>query len=161
MANFPLGRGKAMSDAELHEYLDTTTAFLKIATNGADGFPLVNPVWFVWRDGEFIIVTKENTGLVANLRRDPRACLLIDNPGLPYIRVTAKAVAEFRDYDWHEVGREMVLRYLGPNGFAYYDATTDIPRVMIHFKPTAMTTWNGGGVDRTFFEPTRWHEVST
>lgn len=159
MADFPLGRGRAMTDAELQEFLSTTKAFLKIATNGADGFPLVNPVWFEWREGELVIVTKENTGLVGNLRRDPRACLLIDNPGLPYMRVTAKASADFRDYDWHEVGRAMVLRYLGPNGFAYYDATTHIPRVVIHFRPTMMTTWNGGGVDRTFFEPTRWHEV--
>ena len=25
MANFPLGRGKAMSEPELHDFLDTTT----------------------------------------------------------------------------------------------------------------------------------------
>src|ERR1035437_8810925 len=156
MADFPLGRGKAMTDQEVHDFLTSTRAFLKIATTGADGFPLVNPVWFVWRDGEFIVCTKEKTGLVQNLRRDPRACLLVDRPELPYKRVTAKAVAEFRDYDWHDIGRDQVMRYLGPDGFAYYEATTAIPRVMIHFRPSKLTTWNGGGVDRTFFEPTTW-----
>jgi PPOX class probable F420-dependent enzyme len=159
MAGFPLGRGRQMRPEHVEEFLATSRAFLKIATNGADGYPLVNPVWYVWRDGEFIVVTKEQTGLVQNLRRDPRVCLLVDNPETPYIRITAKSTADFRDYDWHEVGREMVLRYLGPNGFAYYDATTDIPRVVVHFRPERMTTWDGGGVDRTFFEPSLWHEI--
>lgn len=158
MGDFPLGRGKGMTDQEVQDFLTTSRAFLEIATNCPDGYPLVNPVWYVWRDGELIVVTKERTGLVANLRRDRRVCLLVANPEVPYIRITAKAEADFRDYDWHEVGREMVLRYLGPDGFAYYDATTDIPRVVVHFRPQRMTTWNGGGVDRTFFEPSVWHD---
>lgn len=160
MGDFPLGRGKGMTDQEVDTFLSTSRSFLYIATNGADGYPLVNPVWYLWQDGEFLVITKEKTGLVQNLRRDARACLLVANSEVPYIRITCKAEAEFKEYDWHEIGRSAVLRYLGETGFAYYDATTDIPRVIIHFRPERMTTWNGGGVDRTFFEPTAWHEVA-
>ena len=68
-------------------------------------------------------------------------------------------MAEFLDEDWRERGREMVLRYLGEDGFDYYNATIDLPRVTIRIRPTQMSTWNGGGIDRTFYESTQWRSV--
>lgn len=159
--SFPLGRGKGMTDEERDEFLRASRAFVKLATLAEDGWPMVNPAWYTYEDdGCFYVVTKENASFCRNLRRDPRTTLLIDSPEVPYKRVIARGTAEFVEgEDWHERGRAMVLRYLGPDGFAYYDATTDIPRVTIRIRPTRLSTWNGAGIDRTFFEQAQWRET--
>lgn len=157
--SFPLGRGKGMTDEELHEFLTTTRAFIKIGSLGEDGWPMVNPAWFLYEDEAFYLVTKEKAGFCRNLRRDPRASILVDNPELPYKRVVARGTAEFLDEDWHDRARKMVLRYLGEDGFGYYNATIDLPRTTIRIRPARIATWNGGGVDRTFYETTQWRNV--
>jgi hypothetical protein len=54
----------------------------------------------------------------------------------------------------------MVLRYLGPEGMEYAESTFGFPRVPFRVWPRQMSTWNGGGFDRTFHRPTVWHTVS-
>ena len=156
---FPLGTGRGMTAEELHEFLTETAIFAKIASIGPDGWPAVSPVFYEYDGGAFYIITKELTGLCQNLRRDPRATVCIDNPQLPYKRVMVRGRAEVIDNDWVPRGRRMVLRYLGPDGMSYFDATLELPRVHIRIRPESVSTWNGGGIDRTFSKPSRWHEV--
>ena len=68
--------------------------------------------------------------------------------------------AEFLDDDWVELARRMVLRYLGPQGIDYFEATLDLPRDLIRIRPERISSWNGGGVDRTFSKPALWHDVN-
>lgn len=156
---FPLQKGRGMTAEEMHEFLTQTDVFVKIGSIGPDGWPAVNPAWYEYEDGSFYVVTKELTGFCQNLRRDPRATLCIDNPQPPYKRVIVRAEAEFLDGDWVERGRRMVLRYLGEGGMDYFEATLELPRVTIRFRPVRFSSWNGGGIDRTFWKPARWHEV--
>jgi hypothetical protein len=93
------------------------------------------------------------------MRRDPRVTLCIDNPEPPYKRVIVRGRAEFVEGDWVELARRMVLRYLGPDGMDYFEATLDLPRVLVRIRPERVSSWDGGGVDRTFTKPSRWHEV--
>ena len=86
--------------------------------------------------------------------------LCIDNPQTPYKRVMVRGHAEFVDGDWVELARRMVLRYLGPEGMDYFEATLDLPRVLVRIRPERISSWDGGGVDRTFTRPARWHDVS-
>jgi PPOX class probable F420-dependent enzyme len=158
-SGFRLGKGRGMTAEELHEFLTQTRIFVKVGTLGEDGWPNVNPAWYEY-DGEcFWLVTKELAGFCANMRRDPRVTLCIDNPEPPYKRVIVRGRAEFVDADWVELARRMVLRYLGPGGMDYFEATLDLPRVLVRIRPQHVSTWNGGGVDRTFRKPARWHEV--
>lgn len=158
-STFPLGSGRAMGPEELHEFLTQTKIFVKLGTLGPDGWPAVNPAWYEY-DGEFFwLITKELTGFCQNLRRDPRVSLCIDNPEPPYRRVIVRGHAEFVEGDWVEMGRRMVLRYLGPQGLDYFEATLELPRVLVRIHPERVSTWNGGGIDRTFFKPSRWHDV--
>ena len=87
----------------------------------ADGQPVLSPVWYEWDGSAFLIVSKEKTSLVRNLRWDERCGLLVDSPGLPYRRVSVQGRAEFLppDFDWPTAARRMVDRYLGPEGTAY------------------------------------------
>jgi hypothetical protein len=54
----------------------------------------------------------------------------------------------------------MVLRYLGPEGMDYFEATLNLPRVLVRIRPERVSSWDGGGVDRTFTKPARWHDVA-
>jgi PPOX class probable F420-dependent enzyme len=154
--------GRGMTVEERDEFLHSGRIFAKIATTTDDGWPTLSPVWYTWDGEAFLIVSKERTSLVANLRRDPRCGLLVDNPVLPYKRVTVRGEVEFlpESFDWIPPTREMVLRYLGPEGMAYAEATFQFPRVPFRVHPRKIATWNGGGFDRTFSRETSWTDTS-
>jgi PPOX class probable F420-dependent enzyme len=159
-SGFRLGKGRGMTPEELHEFLTGTSIFVKVGTLGEDGWPNVNPAWYEY-DGEcFWLVTKELAGFCGNMRRDPRVTLCIDNPEPPYKRVMVRGRAEFVEGDWVELARRMVLRYLGPEGMDYFEATLDLPRVLVRIRPERVSSWDGGGVDRTFTQPSQWHQVA-
>jgi PPOX class probable F420-dependent enzyme len=155
--------GRGMTDEERDDFLRSGKLFAKIATTMNDGWPVLSPVWYTWDGTSFLVVSKANTSLVQNLRRDPRCGLLVDNVDLPYMRVSVRGEAELLpdDFDWRAAARDMVLRYLGPEGMDYAESTFGFARVPFRVWPRHMSTWNGGGFDRTFHRPTVWHEVST
>jgi PPOX class probable F420-dependent enzyme len=157
---FPLGQGRGLAPDELHAFLTETKIFVKIGTLGDDGWPNVNPAWYEYDGESFWLVTKPLAGFCQNLRRDPRVTLCIDNPTPPYKRVMVRGRAEVVDEDWVELARRMVLRYLGPEGIDYFEATLDLPRVLVRIQPEKISSWNGGGVDRTFTKPSVWHQVA-
>jgi PPOX class probable F420-dependent enzyme len=156
-------RGRGMTPEERDEFLFSGAKFAKIATTTEDGWPTVSPVWYEWDGSSFLVVGKERTGYVRNLRRDHRCGVLVENPGLPYARVSVLAIAEFLpdDFDWKTPAHRMVLRYIGEKGLDYAKATFEFPRVSLRLWPKRTSTWNGAGFDRTFHRDTVWHEVQT
>src|SRR5919198_1191414 len=138
VAKIELGKGRGMRPDELEEFLTQTRIFAKVGTTKHAGWPYVNPVWYEYDAGAFYIITKELAGLTQNLRRDPRCAILVENPEPPYKRVLV----------------------LGEAGLDYFEATRNLPRVTIRVNPVKVTSWNGGGVDRTFHQPTQWHDVA-
>lgn len=155
--------GRGMTDHERDEFLQAGKLFAKIATTMDDGWPVLSPVWYLWDGSSFLVVSKAHTSLVQNLHRDPRCGLLVDNTDLPYMRVSVRGEAEFTpdDYDWRPDARDMVLRYLGPEGMDYAESTFGFERTPFRVWPRQMSTWNGGGFDRTFRRPTVWHTISS
>ncbi len=153
--------GRGMTTEERDDFLTTGRIFAKIATVGDEGIPQISPVWYTWDGESFLIISKARTGMVKNLRRDPRCGILIDNPTLPYKRVSALADVEFlpEDFDYIEPMREMILRYLGPEGMEYGESTFQFPRVPFKVVPRKITSWNGGGFDRTFTQDTVWKDA--
>lgn len=153
--------GRGLTPDERDEFLQNGRMFLKIATTDDDGWPMVSPVWYDWDGSSFFVVGKERTSYIRNLRRDPRCGILVENPELPYRRVAAQAEAEFLpdDFDWWTPTVPIIRRYIGEEGISYGEATREFPRVCIRIWPKRMTTWDGGGFDRTFNRDTVWHEV--
>jgi len=76
--------------------------------------------------------------------------------------ISVLGVAEFLPdtFDWQTPARDMVLRYIGTGGLSYAEATFGFPRVSILIHPRRMTTWDGGGFDRTFHRESVWHEMA-
>ncbi|MFQ5947614.1 MAG: pyridoxamine 5'-phosphate oxidase family protein [Acidimicrobiia bacterium] len=152
--------GRGLTQQERDEFLTSGAMFAKVATVNEEGWPMVSPVWYEWDGSSFLVIGKKRTSYIKNLRRDPRCGVMVENPTLPYKRVSVLGQAEFLpdDFDWIPAGRLMVLRYIGEEGMAYAEATFDFPRVTIRIWPKRMSTWNGGGFDRTFHRDTVWHE---
>jgi PPOX class probable F420-dependent enzyme len=70
---------------------DTRTA--KLATVCKDGRPHVVPIWFTL-DGETIVfTTDEHSVKAANIRRDPRVCLCVDDETPPYAYIMVEGTA--------------------------------------------------------------------
>ena len=156
----PLGRGRAMTAEEIAEFLTDSPLFAFVSTLQEDGSPYVNPVWFEWRGDSFVIITKPLAKLCQNLRRDPRATLAVASPAPPYRRVLAQGRAEEIAEDWIPTAERMVRRYVGPEGLSYLHATGQLERVAFAIRVEKTTSWNGGGLDRCFFQPAVWHEAS-
>jgi PPOX class probable F420-dependent enzyme len=154
--------GRGFTPEEMDAFLQSGRLFAKVATVNEDGWPQISPVWYAWDGASFLVVSKERTGMVKNLRRDPRCGLLVDHFELPYARVSVQGEVEFLpvDFDYITPMRDMVLRYLGPEGMAYAESTFEFARTPFRVWPRKLSSWNGGGFDRTFKRETVWKDVA-
>lgn len=53
----------------------STEETIWLTTVNAHGTPVPTPVWFVWNDGELMLLSKPDTPKLANLARNPRTAL--------------------------------------------------------------------------------------
>ena len=106
----------------------------------SSGRPLVTPIWFVHEDGAIWFTPREKSEWLANLRRDPRVCLDIDEQSIPYRKVIidgeAELVHDLGDDDrWRDLYRRIARRY-GPEEMVeqYIQATIDQPRALLRVR---------------------------
>ncbi|WP_194817315.1 TIGR03667 family PPOX class F420-dependent oxidoreductase [Nocardia sp. XZ_19_385] len=52
-----------------------------LTTVGSSGTPQPNPVWFQWRDGEFLIFSEPGQAKLRNIKRNPRVSLNLNTDG--------------------------------------------------------------------------------
>lgn len=105
-----------MSKIEVREFLMRSTRTGKVATVREDGRPHVAPVWFVLdEDDRVIFTTWHETVKAANLRRDPRLSICVDDQEPPFSFVVIEATAELEEeardlLDWTT---RIARRYMG------------------------------------------------
>ena len=126
-----------LSAAELDSFLDEPGHLLRLATVDDDGFPRIVPIWFI-RQGDDIVFTPRGPSVfLANIRRDPRVGLSIDEDPLPYRKLTVRGNARIvhdvgHDDEWRDLYRNIAKRYVPDEAAdAYVDATIDQPRALI------------------------------
>ena len=54
-----------------------------LATINANGGPEVNPVWFLWHEGQLLLSVKGETRKYRNMRTNPNVALCIPDPASP------------------------------------------------------------------------------
>jgi PPOX class probable F420-dependent enzyme len=86
-----------MSDEERRAFLMHGTRTGKLATVRADGRPHVTPIWFVLDGDDLILTTGAGTVKGRNLRRDPRAAIVVDDERPPFSYVRVDGVCEIDD----------------------------------------------------------------
>lgn len=106
---------EAMISSELRDFLLAGTHTAKLATVRMDGRPHVVPVWFVLDGDEIIFTTGENTVKGANLRREPRLAICVDDEAPPFSFAMIEGVVAFSEepgelLDW---ATRIAGRYMG------------------------------------------------
>ncbi|MFC9892491.1 TIGR03667 family PPOX class F420-dependent oxidoreductase [Nocardia sp. NPDC127579] len=66
--------------AKVAPRLDQET-LIWLTTVGSTGTPQPNPVWFAWRDGEFLIFSEPDQAKLRNIKRNPRVALNLNTAG--------------------------------------------------------------------------------
>ena len=138
-----------LTEAELNDFLDESGNLLRLATIDADGMPRLVPVWFTHRDGTILFTPRAESVFLANLRRDPRIALSVDEDPLPYRKVSVQGRAEIvheigNDDEWRDIYREIACRFIEPEAAdRYLSATNDQPRALVAVNLAAceVSTW--------------------
>lgn len=106
---------RRMTEQEWHAFVMDGTRTAKVATARRDGRPHVVPVWFVL-DGEDVVFTTGAKSVKGQaLRRDPYACLCVDDQVPPYSFVMVEGPVELStDLDeLRHVATQIGRRYMG------------------------------------------------
>jgi PPOX class probable F420-dependent enzyme len=129
----------SVTDPEISAFLSAGTRTGKLAYNGADGRPLVAPIWFVVEDGVLVFNTGKDTAKGRALARDPRATLCVDLEEPPYAFVQVQGNAELSE-DLGELVRTataIAARYMGPERAEEYGKRNGVPgELVVVLRPT-------------------------
>ncbi len=88
---------RQFTPAEVHSFLLEKPRPAKLATVRADGRPHVAPIWFDL-DGEALMFTTGGASVkAANLRRDARVCLCVDDDTPPFAFVLVEGTVTLSD----------------------------------------------------------------
>lgn len=127
-----------MTEAECRSFLLERARTGKLGTVRADGRPHVASIWFDV-EGEALFFTTWHTSVkAANLRREPRVCLIVDDETPPFAYVQVEGTATLSD-DPAELGRwatRIAGRYMGADQAEAFGKRNSVPgellaRVMI------------------------------
>ncbi|MFE7778606.1 PPOX class F420-dependent oxidoreductase [Streptomyces sp. NPDC057445] len=124
----------ALSD-KLKELLDSPV-FVNLATIQPDGSPQVSPVW-AKRDGEDVLIsTTVGRRKEKNLRRDPRATVLVQPFDEPYTYGEIRGTATVTTEGGQQLIDELSMKYTGKR-YAEFNPESgkDAPRVVVRITP--------------------------
>jgi len=105
-----------MTPDEIHVFLSHGTRTAKFATSGAGGQPHVVPVWFVLDGEELVFTTWGDSVKGRNLRRNPRAAVIVDDEVAPYAFVHIRGRVKLSE------DLEQLLRFATAIGARYMGA---------------------------------------
>jgi PPOX class probable F420-dependent enzyme len=107
-----------MSPERRREFLLAGTRTAILATTRADGRPHAVPVCFVLDGDDVAFLTNADSVKGADIRRDPRVTLVVDDDAPPFAFVMIEGTAEVSQEpdELRRVAVEIGLRYDGPEG---------------------------------------------
>ncbi len=138
-----------LTEQECRDFLTERGHLARIATISASGAPSVVPVWFIFENGKVLITPRKHSVFLANIRRDPRVAVTIDEEAGSYRKVLFEGKADIlfeigQDRQWDDVYRRIACRYVDEASADYYlTETKDQPRALIGVDSAKakITTW--------------------
>ncbi|WP_460724691.1 PPOX class F420-dependent oxidoreductase [Nocardia heshunensis] len=133
----------SLSDQRVRDFLSEGTRTGKLAFIGADGRPLVTPIWFVLEGDEIVFNTASTSGKGKALARDPRVTLCVDVAEPPYSFVQVQGEASVSE-DLDELVRTATTigaRYMGADRAEEFGKRNGVPgELVVRLKPTKVIT---------------------
>jgi PPOX class probable F420-dependent enzyme len=128
-----------MTEQEWHVFVMDGTRTAKVATARKDGRPHVVPVWFVLEGDDVVFTTGASSIKVQALRRDPYACLCVDDQVPPFSFVMIEGPVELNtDLDeLRRVATRIGRRYMGAKRAAEFGARNAAEgELLVRLRPT-------------------------
>lgn len=140
----PIARKGPWSQSQIERFLDEHAIPLRLACVGADGFPRVVSVWFLFRAGRFLSVSHQDSQLVGLLRADPRVGFEVAPERPPYCGVRGQGNAMLTHEGAGAVLDEVIERYLGgsDSGLARWLLSRREEEVLISVAPVRFFSWD-------------------
>jgi PPOX class probable F420-dependent enzyme len=126
-----------MSREEMETFLSEVRNVM-VAAIRRDGRPQMTPNWFVWQGGQFYISTTQSRAKYANLKRDPRVQLALDEPQGRRAVVLDGRAEILEDIDeFIPFSRAISAKYIGriPDEQALRDRLISEKRVILRITP--------------------------
>ena len=101
-----------LTRAEVDEFLSQPRT-AQLVTLRAAGIPHVAPVWFLWHNGQALVMADGMAVKVGNIRRNPAVALCVSTPGHPYVFVTVEGTANIADSGLEDMVRRTCVLYEG------------------------------------------------
>jgi PPOX class probable F420-dependent enzyme len=129
---------RTMTPDEIHVFLSHGTRTAKLATSGAGGQPHVMPVWFVLDGKELVFTTWCDSVKGRNLRRNPRAAVIVDDEVAPYAFVHIRGRVTLSE-DLDELLRlatAIGARYMGADRAVEFGRRNAVPgELLVRLRP--------------------------
>jgi PPOX class probable F420-dependent enzyme len=128
----------SVADPKISAFLSAGTRTGKLAYRGADGRPLVAPIWFIVEGDVLVFNTGKDTAKGRALARDPRAALCVDLEEPPYAFVQVQGDADLSE-DPGELLRTataIAARYMGDDRAEEYGKRNAVPgELVVRLRP--------------------------
>ena len=131
-----------MSEAEREAFLQEPNVAI-LATVGPAGAHAV-PIWYLYKDGEFVMSTNRGSQKHRDLERNPNVTLVVDRRTLPYYAVMARGAVEIGPGLDVATRRRIAGRYLTEAQLeAYMARASDGESVSIRLRPRKFIEYHG------------------
>lgn len=97
----------------IEQHLRDIVVPVRLASLGADGFPVVVSLWFLYEENGLWCATQASSRLITRLRRDPRCGFEIAADRAPYRGVRGRAMAALDPGRGATLLPRLIRRYLG------------------------------------------------
>jgi PPOX class probable F420-dependent enzyme len=130
---------RRLTSTEAREFLLERPRTAKLASVRADGRPHIAPIWFDLDGDTLVFTTWHTTVKAANIRRDPRVSLCVDDETPPFAFVLIEGTATLSD-DPDELRRwatRIAGRYMGADLAESYGRRNSVAgELLVRVKPT-------------------------
>jgi PPOX class probable F420-dependent enzyme len=131
---------KNMTPEEIHKFLLTDSRTGKLATVRKDGRPHVAPIWFDLDGDELVFMTWHESVKAANIHRDPRVSICVDEEVPPFSFVIIEGTVTISGEDAAERlhwATRIGGRYMGPDQAEAYGRRNSVQgELVLRVTPT-------------------------
>jgi hypothetical protein len=138
---------RSMSDEEMEEFLKRPL-LMRLGMIDKDGYPIVHPVWFLYRDSRFYVVSSVRSRKVKIIANNRNVYFVVDDviDGKPRgVRGKGNAILDYDSGTVSDLMRANIIKYIGSLekdvSKRLMDESKDSTAIVI--EPLYIATWIG------------------
>jgi PPOX class probable F420-dependent enzyme len=128
-----------MTDEEAWRFLGEGDRTAVVASVRPDGRPHAVPTWYAVDGNELVFTTWHTTVKAANLRKDPRVVVVVQDPAPPYDYVSVEGEAELIDDlpACRAISTRLGAKYMGENRAEEFGKRNGVEgELIVRIRPT-------------------------